>query len=510
MSMIFRKTSYSLVILFAAMLLGALYLVWTQLESRMREDMKIKGLAIADGIGSGIKDPSSDTERLQKLLIRFKEGYNLAYIWVSDQKGHIQAHTFKGQVPDVCEDIASNKQVIPMREINLDEIGDVMDLMAELTTGKKGYIHVGLSKDTLLDTRLMVVFRLTAVLLLGLLSALFLAFISSGQLVKALDAASSIAHRASEGDFKLQADARGPAEAGRLVQSVQGMVRSLALQIGGAKSHASMVSQGVDQICQSNLQQKERLEGLQEVSVQANAASAQLAQISQELWQDLAEVLRQAKTSLRQSERSEAQLQAMEQMLDAFLGVSKSLAAIIHDVRAGVQFSAGLVESVREVADQASLLSLNAAIEAEKAKDAGKGFHVVADEMLRLSNMSSELARSTQSSVHTMQETLTQGQQQVDRLVEQVDLRTQDARRAMAHIRSTLTQIPPLLTQLSQMEPAVKEGAGQSAHLAELSSRLKGTASLSLSALQRLLEASKQLQQETHDLKKDLSHFDVS
>jgi len=108
--------------------------------------------------------------------------------------------------------------------------------------------------------------------------------------------------------------------------------------------------------------------------------------------------------------------QTMQQLAAATGNVAERLAAI-NEKASSIN---AIVDTITKVADQTNLLSVNAAIEAEKAGESGRGFRVVAREIRRLADQTAAATLDIETTVRQMQTAVSGGVMEMDRFSDQV------------------------------------------------------------------------------------------
>jgi methyl-accepting chemotaxis protein WspA len=113
-------------------------------------------------------------------------------------------------------------------------------------------------------------------------------------------------------------------------------------------------------------------------------------------------------------------LNSMEVSMESLAEATGSISAKLGTIREKAGAINVVVTTITKVADQTNLLSINAAIEAEKAGEAGRGFLVVAREIRRLADQTAVATLDIEQMVRHMQQAVSAGVMEMDKFSEQV------------------------------------------------------------------------------------------
>jgi methyl-accepting chemotaxis protein len=214
-------------------------------------------------------------------------------------------------------------------------------------------------------------------------------------------------------------------------------------------------------------------EGLEEVVAQANTvatAGEEMAATSG----DIAQTCHQAAQSARQADQAALAGSQVVQKTVSVMGVIaekvRSAAQTVESLGARSDQIGAIVVTIEDIADQTNLLALNAAIEAARAGEQGRGFAVVADEVRALAERTtratkeiSEMIKSIQAETKGAVLAMEQGNIEVER-------GTQEASRSGRALEEIIEQINAVSIQTNQIATAAEE---QTATTSEISSNMQ-------------------------------------
>jgi methyl-accepting chemotaxis protein len=186
------------------------------------------------------------------------------------------------------------------------------------------------------------------------------------------------------------------------------------------------------------------------------ATSRELAQIMK----NVVGMVKDAATSAVGGQSSLAQMQTAIHLMEETSHEIASKLQAIHEQSGAIH---SVVAAIVQIADRTNLLSLNAAIEAEKAGAAGAGFSVVAREIRRLANMTSVSTLEIEHIADEMTTAVSAGMTESDRFSQQI-------RRSVETVRCVEGQLAQILDQVKDLLPNfeyVNEGVQDQAHSAQ-------------------------------------------
>ncbi len=167
----------------------------------------------------------------------------------------------------------------------------------------------------------------------------------------------------------------------------------------------------------------------------------------------------------------------------------------------------GVVTTITKVADQTNLLSLNAAIEAEKAGEYGRGFAVVAREIRRLADQSAIATLDIEQMVKDMQGAVSSGVMEMDKFTQDVELGVGEVTRISQQLTTIIDQVKSLTPRFVSVNSGMTNQSQSAQQISEAMEQLGDASSQTAEALSQTNQAIEQLNQAAKTLQRELSRF---
>ena len=259
---------------------------------------------------------------------------------------------------------------------------------------------------------------------------------------------------ASQGDLSHEIETDGSDEIGTLAGAFSKMVSHLCKLTGQVQKSAMAVNSSVTEIAATSKQQQATTSEVAATTTEIGATSKEISATSRELVKTMNEVSGIAEATAALANSGQSNLDRMEQTMEHFVeavGAINSKLAVLSEKAGNIN---QVIATITKVADQTNLLSLNAAIEAEKAGEYGRGFAVVATEIRRLADQTAVATFDIEQMVKEMQSAVAAGVMGMDKFGEQV-------RRGVQEVQQVGSQLNQIINQVQTLSPrftAVDEG----------------------------------------------------
>jgi len=299
-------------------------------------------------------------------------------------------------------------------------------------------------------------------------------------------------------------------EVGELAKDFNKMTESLRTIIGNVKDNVAQLASAAEEMASSS----EQIVG---GSQEQNSKSTQVATASQELSSTIIDVARNASDAAETAkEANRVALQGGEivdksiESINGIAHVSKETAQMMEQLGNRSNEVGTIIKVINDIAGQTNLLALNAAIEAARAGEQGRGFAVVADEVRKLAEKTTSATKEIGETIKTIQ-TYTNNavlsMQNEMNVVENGVGFARNAGTALKEIVSQVEAVSSLITQIASASEEQSSAANQISEDIEIVAKISSNATTSA---QQIAMSSQNIAILASDLQSTVGRFKIS
>jgi methyl-accepting chemotaxis protein WspA len=320
------------------------------------------------------------------------------------------------------------------------------------------------------------------------------------RLVAALD-------RMRQGDFTQRIALDRKDEFGVLAKGLDQLAEDLSALVGQVQRSGIQVNTTTLEISATAREQQGTAHEIAATTAEIGATSKEISATSKELVKTMNEVNEVAEETADLAGSGQAALARMETTMRQIIEASSSITAKLSVLSEKTTNINSVVTTITKVADQTNLLSLNAAIEAEKAGEYGLGFAVVAMEIRRLADQTAVATYDIEKMVKEMQTAVAAGVMGMDKFSEEVRRGVEEMRQVSTHLAQIIHQVQTLTPRFQTVNEGMHAQATGAQQISETLSQLGEAAQQTADSLRQSNLAIEQLNGAARGLQTSVARF---
>lgn len=325
--------------------------------------------------------------------------------------------------------------------------------VAPINNGKL-FIAIAVSEDVALasynETKKMLIL-LSAIIALAAMGSLYLAV---NRKMKRLDHVNEQLEDISSGnaDLTKRMDDKGDDEVSNLAKNYNAFANKMNSLIASVKDGANKIGSASVISAEATTETNSKLESQNDAIIQVAAAITEMASATSEITSHAENAARSTEICSETTAQGDAMFTELDKEIRNLLNSIVDSSDKIDSLSVQTNAITVIVERIRDIAEQTNLLALNAAIEAARAGEAGRGFAVVADEVRLLSDRTRESTSEIESMVRSLQTETSDAvssMQQSVQLADKSSQLTEEAKGKLSDIKNTVSEIADMTIQIS-------------------------------------------------------------
>ncbi|MCL5237808.1 MAG: methyl-accepting chemotaxis protein [Nitrospirae bacterium] len=266
-----------------------------------------------------------------------------------------------------------------------------------------------------------------------------------------------VTQKIAEGDLTQEVEVVSDDEIGQLLSAIKTMDEKLKSVLAETKSAADNLASASQELSASSEQMSR---GMTEQSTRASqiaASSEEMSQTVVDIAKNSSNMASSAVETTRIAKDGEEIVSRSVQEVKAIADTVNESAKLMSDLGDRSRQIGDIIDVIKDIADQTNLLALNAAIEAARAGEQGRGFAVVADEVRKLAERTSKATAEIGGMIGAIQNEVERAVENMDSGTKRVEIGVEFSTKAGSALHSIVSSVEGLQSMVQQIASATEE-----------------------------------------------------
>ncbi len=283
------------------------------------------------------------------------------------------------------------------------------------------------------------------------------------------------------------------------------ILRTATKVVGEVSGVTVGISNTANMMAGSSRQQESMTQNFGSSSVEIAAAVRQITVTGEELLRNMKKIAQASSESAQNASQGRVGVQAIGSTMENLSSATTNVADRLSMIFEKASSINTIIDTITKVSDQTNLLSVNAAIEAEKAGESGRGFLVVAREIRRLADQTASATLDIEKMVQQMQAAVSGGVMEMDRFSEQVRRGVTTVGDVGLRLTKVIDQVSGVESSFSEVTEAMQQQTQGADQIRQAMDGLSKNASRAQEATSEFSSASESLREAIFSLRKVIS-----
>ncbi len=391
----------------------------------------------------------------------------------------------------------------------LDVIGpEIMSLSNDIakSVGKDRMVLQGDIFTTLSNEQTLVIFLAIVAIGIGVVSTL----LTTRYVVVPIVKAAKMADQLARGDLTVKQAVKSTDETGTLISALNNTAQQLNQDMAQISDTSGSLNHSVHKLTTISSETEASMRQQQQNADTVATSTEEMTTTIAEIAQSTVNASRAAEDAAQKAKGGEASMQQNIEGISLLDEKISQTAQRLKDLAQHASEIEGIVEVINGISDQTNLLALNAAIEAARAGEHGRGFAVVADEVRSLAAKTQGSTEEIYKLIASLQSGTSAAVGQMEQSCEQAQLCVEQANKAKVSFDGILSSISELESLNTQVATAAEQNSMVAQEVAKSILQVKDDADKTLESVNASSAINKDILQQTNVLDELVAHFKLA